>query len=103
MTYLTISSSCVRLCASWKVAIFRPAHAPCESRSLRYSRHLRALEERCGASLLRRDTHAMSLTETGYRLLADARSILALADEAGQRLRDDQTVLRWHLHLLRYD
>ena len=63
------------------------------------SRHLRTLEEHCGAALLRRDTHRMSLTETGHRLLADARAMLALADEAGQRLHDDQTVLRGHLRL----
>ena len=63
------------------------------------SRHLRALEERCGASLLSRDTHAMSLTETGTRLFADARAMLALAEESGQRLRDEQTVLRGHLRL----
>ena len=32
------------------------------------SRHLRQLEEQCNAPLLRRDTHRMSLTETGHRL-----------------------------------
>jgi DNA-binding transcriptional LysR family regulator len=63
------------------------------------SRHLRTLEEHCGAALLRRDTHRMSPTETGHRLLADARAMLALADEAGQRLHEDQTMLRGHLRL----
>ena len=63
------------------------------------SRYLRTLEERCGASLLRRDTHTMSLTETGHRLLGDARTMLALAEESEQRLREEQTVLRGHLHL----
>src|SRR5437879_4382468 len=63
------------------------------------SRNLRALEERCGAALLRRDTHRMSLTETGHRLLADARAMLALAEDSEQRLRDEQTVLRGHLRL----
>ena len=63
------------------------------------SRYLRALEEQCGATLLRRDTHGMTLTETGRRVLADARMILAFADDAEQRLRDDQTVLRGHLRL----
>ena len=63
------------------------------------SRYLRMLEEHCGAALLRRDTHRMSLTETGHRLLVDARAMLALADEAGQRLHEDQTVLRGHLRL----
>jgi len=41
----------------------------------------------------------MSLTETGHRLLADARAMLALADEADGRLHEDQTVLRGHLRL----
>ncbi len=63
------------------------------------SRYLRTLEEHCGAALLRRDTHRMSLTETGHRLLVDARAMLALADEADQRLHEDQTVLRGHLRL----
>src|SRR6267143_504929 len=63
------------------------------------SRYLRTMEERCGAALLRRDTHRMSLTETGHRVLADARAMLALADEADQRLHEDQTVLRGHLRL----
>jgi len=34
------------------------------------SRQLRTLEELCGTALLRRDTHRMSVTETGQRLLA---------------------------------
>jgi len=63
------------------------------------SRYLRTLEEHCGGALLRRDTHRMSLTETGHRLLADARAMLALADEADQRLHEDQTALRGHLRL----
>jgi len=63
------------------------------------SRYLRTLEEHCAAALLRRDTHRMSLTETGHRLLADARAMLALAEEADQRLHDDQAVLRGHLRL----
>ena len=63
------------------------------------SRYLSTLEERCGASLLRRDTHGMNLTETGHRLLTDARAMLALAEESGQRLRDERTVLRGHLHV----
>jgi DNA-binding transcriptional LysR family regulator len=63
------------------------------------SRYLRTLEERCGAALLRRDTHRMSLTETGHRLLADARVILELAEEAEHRLRVDQTTLSGHLRI----
>lgn len=63
------------------------------------SRHLRTLEDRCGASLLQRDTHQMSLTETGRRLLADARTLLDLAENAQQRLRADQTSLSGHLRV----
>jgi DNA-binding transcriptional LysR family regulator len=63
------------------------------------SRQLRALEEHCGAALLRRDTHAMCVTPAGQRLLADARTMLALAEQAEQRLRDDQMELSGHLRL----
>jgi DNA-binding transcriptional LysR family regulator len=61
------------------------------------SRHLRLLEEQCGATLLRRDTHRMSLTEAGQRLLTDAQTMLAHAEEADQRLREGQTTLNGHL------
>src|ERR1700740_1635673 len=63
------------------------------------SRHLRLLEEHCGTALLRRDTHRMSLTQTGQRLLADAQTILGYAEAATLRLREDQTTLRGHLRL----
>jgi DNA-binding transcriptional LysR family regulator len=63
------------------------------------SRYLRQLEENSHATLLRRDTHFMSLTETGLRLLQDARAILALAEEAEQRLHEEQAGLRGHLRL----
>src|SRR6478735_7169157 len=63
------------------------------------SRQLRLLEERAGAALLQRDTHCMSLTEMGHRLLADAQTMLAHADEASQRLREDQTQLSGHLRV----
>ena len=63
------------------------------------SRRLRMLEENCAVALLRRDTHRMSLTEAGHRLLADSRALLALADDAAQRLHEDQAVLRGHLRL----
>src|SRR5215471_4280807 len=36
---------------------------------LHEGRHLRALEEKCSATLLRRDTHHLGLTEQGQRLL----------------------------------
>ena len=63
------------------------------------SRHLRTLEERCGAALLWRDTHRMSVTEAGRRLLADAQAMLAHAEEADLRLREDYTTLSGHLRL----
>jgi DNA-binding transcriptional LysR family regulator len=63
------------------------------------SRYLRVLEEHCGAALLRRDTHRMNLTQTGQRLLEDARTMLAHAEAADQRLREDQTMLSGHLRL----
>src|SRR3954465_1801292 len=63
------------------------------------SRQLRTLEERCGTALLRRDTHRMSLTETGRRLLADAKGMLAQADEAELRLHADTTTLSGQLRL----
>jgi Bacterial regulatory helix-turn-helix protein, lysR family len=54
------------------------------------SRYLRVLEEHCDTALLRRDTHRMNLTQTGQPLLEDARSMLAHAEAADQRLREDQ-------------
>ena len=63
------------------------------------SRYLRVLEEHSGSALLRRDTHAMSLTPTGQRLLKDAQTMLAHAEEATQRLHEDQTTLSGHLRL----
>src|ERR1700747_2791674 len=63
------------------------------------SRYLRTLEVHCGALLLQRDTHRMSLTETGHRLLADAQAILDLAAEAEQRLNVDQSTLSGHLRI----
>jgi DNA-binding transcriptional LysR family regulator len=63
------------------------------------SRQLRTLEELCSTALLRRDTHRMSVTETGQRLLADAQAILSHAEEADRRLREDHTTLSGHLRL----
>jgi len=63
------------------------------------SRRLKMLEDHCGVVLVRRDTHRMHLTEAGQRLLDDARAMLALADEAQQRLHEDQTGLKGHLRL----
>lgn len=63
------------------------------------SRYLRVLEERCDGPLLRRDTHQMSLTQTGRRFLADAKAMVAHAEEADQHLREGQTTLSGHLRL----
>lgn len=63
------------------------------------SRRLRDLEEHCGTALVRRDTHAMCVTPIGQRLLADARTMLALAEEAEQHLREDRMELSGHLRL----
>ena len=63
------------------------------------SRHLRQLEENAHATLLRRDTHGMTLTETGHRLLADARTLLAHAEDSAHRLHEEQTTLTGHLRL----
>ncbi|WP_367870671.1 LysR family transcriptional regulator [Luteolibacter sp. Populi] len=63
------------------------------------SRRLKLLEDHCGVVLVRRDTHRMHLTEAGERLLEDARAMLSLADEAQQRLHEDQTGLKGHLRL----
>ena len=63
------------------------------------SRQLQAMEKRCGALLLRRDTHRMTLTEAGRRMLGDARAMLAFAEDAEQRVRNNQMELRGHLRL----
>ena len=63
------------------------------------SQQLRTLEDLCGTALLRRNTHRMSVTETGQRLLADAEAILAHAEEADRRLHEDHTTLSGHLRL----
>jgi DNA-binding transcriptional LysR family regulator len=41
----------------------------------------------------------MSLTESGHRLLADARAMLLLAEESEQRMRDERQQLRGHMRL----
>src|ERR1700744_307527 len=63
------------------------------------SRQLRTLEDLCGTALLRRDTHQISLTETGQRLLADAKALLAQAGEADRRLHENRLTLSGHLRL----
>lgn len=63
------------------------------------SRHLASLEEKCGVALLRRDTHTMSLTEAGHRLLSDAKAMLLLAEESEQRMRHEQQTLQGHIRV----
>ena len=63
------------------------------------SRQLRALEQLCGTALLRRDTHRMSLTETGQRLLTEAKTLIDQAEAAALRVREDHTTLRGQLRV----
>ena len=63
------------------------------------SRQLQSLEAACGASLLRRDTHRIHLTDAGHRFAEDARAILSLAEESEQRLHHDQTELRGNIRI----
>ena len=63
------------------------------------SRYLQTLEERCGAVLLFRDTHRMRLSSAGRQFLEEARSLLALAEEAEQRMLDDQATIEGHIRL----
>src|SRR5258707_14184194 len=64
-----------------------------------FSRYLLVLEERFDGPLLGRDTHQMSLTQTGRRFIADAKAMVAHAEEADQHLREGQTTLSGHLRL----
>jgi DNA-binding transcriptional LysR family regulator len=63
------------------------------------SGQLRTLEERCGTALLRRDTHQMNVTEAGQQLLLDARALIAQAEAADRRLREDRSTLSGNLRL----
>ncbi|GBQ22248.1 LysR family transcriptional regulator [Gluconacetobacter sacchari] len=51
------------------------------------TRHLRALEEALGASLLTRTTRRMALTEEGTRYYAHCLQILCLVEQASQEMR----------------
>lgn len=64
------------------------------------SRQLGQLERGAGVSLLRRDTHTMSLTPAGERLMRDAREMLGLAEAASQRLREERETVRGHLRVV---
>src|ERR1700691_3527992 len=63
------------------------------------SRQLQSLEDQCGTVVLRRDTHRMRLTDTGHRLVADARALLALAEESEHRLRNEQTAVQGNIRI----
>ncbi len=93
---LTLLRSFVRIAESGSIsAAARTLDVPQPS----LSRHLRMLEERSGVALIRRDTHRMSLTEAGCRLLEDAREMLALAELAEQRMREGHSTLRGSLRV----
>jgi DNA-binding transcriptional LysR family regulator len=64
------------------------------------SRQLRHLENVAGVVLVRRDTHAMSLTAAGERLLTDARKLLSLAEVSSERLREERETARGHLRIV---
>lgn len=64
------------------------------------SRQLRQLEHAAGVVLLRRDTHAMSLTIAGERFLEDARELLSRAEVASERVRDERETVRGHLRIV---
>ena len=86
------------------VSIVENGSISAAARSLRMaqptlSRHLTSLEEKCGVALLRRDTHTMSLTEAGHRLLSDAKAMLLLAEESEQRMRHEQQMLQGHMRV----
>ena len=64
------------------------------------SRQLRQLERAAGLALLRRDTRTMNLTDAGRQLFEDAREMLALAEQASQRLRAEKETPRGHLRVV---
>lgn len=64
------------------------------------SRQLGQLERTAGVSLVRRDTHTMSLTAAGERLMNDARELLGLAEAASHRLREERETVRGHLRVV---
>jgi DNA-binding transcriptional LysR family regulator len=64
------------------------------------SRQLGQLERSAGVVLVRRDTHSMSLTVAGERLLADARELLSLAEIAGERVREERESVQGHVRIV---
>lgn len=86
------------------VSIVENGSISAAARSLRLaqptvSRHLASLEKKCGVALLHRDTHTMSLTEAGRRLLSDAKAMLLLAEESEQRMHHEQQTLQGHIRI----
>ena len=64
------------------------------------SRQLKHLESLLNTSLLQRDSHSMSLTAAGQRLLVDAREILDHVHAATQRANGEHTAPRGHLRVV---
>ncbi len=64
------------------------------------SRQLASLEERLGAQLIRRTTHALSLTPAGEDCLADARALLASWDALSERYSERDDRLRGKLKVV---
>ncbi len=58
------------------------------------SRQLKHLESLLGAPLVQRDSHNISLTAAGQRLLVDAREILDHVHSATQRANGEHTAPR---------
>lgn len=63
------------------------------------SRYLQTLEQRCGTSLVHRNTHRMQLSTAGQQFLEDARLVLSVVDEAEQRMSDDKNKVQGHIRL----
>ena len=74
------------------VAVAEHLHFSKAARQLHLSqppltRHVQSLEEKLGTRLFTRNTHAVSLTETGLLYLEDARAILRHLDRAAETIR----------------
>ena len=64
------------------------------------SRQLKHLESLLNAPLVQRDSHSMSLTAAGQRLLVDAREILDHVHAATQRANGEHTAPHGHLRVV---
>ncbi|MEM8811916.1 MAG: LysR family transcriptional regulator [Pseudomonadota bacterium] len=58
------------------------------------SRQLKDLEERLGIQLIRRTTHALTLTDAGLEVLRDARELIARWETMVERHRHDADIVR---------